>query len=86
MVAILNENKDLKLDVDGYTDNKGKADKNQLLSQNRADAVKKYMVSKGVDESRLVATGHGMDSPVADNKTAAGRAKNRRVELHLKYY
>lgn len=86
VIAILVENKDLKLDIDGYTDNKGKADKNQLLSQNRADAVKKYMVSKGVEESRLVATGHGMDSPVADNKTAAGRAKNRRVELHLKYY
>jgi len=86
VVAILNENKDLKLDIDGYTDNKGKADKNLLLSQQRADAVKKYMVSKGVDASRLVAAGHGQDSPTADNKTAAGRAKNRRVELHLKYF
>ena len=86
VVAILNENKDLKLDIDGYTDNKGKTDKNLLLSQQRADAVKKYMVSKGVDASRLVATGHGQDSPTADNKTAAGRAKNRRVELHLKYF
>lgn len=86
VVAILNENKDLKLDIDGYTDNKGKTDKNLLLSQQRADAVKKYMVSKGVDASRLVATGHGQDSPTADNKTAAGRAKNRRVELHLRYF
>ncbi|MEO5685146.1 MAG: OmpA family protein [Chitinophagaceae bacterium] len=86
VIAILNENKDLKLDIDGYTDNTGKADKNLLLSQNRADAVKKYMVSKGIEESRLVAVGHGTDNPVADNKTAAGRAKNRRVELHLKYY
>ncbi|MFT3933433.1 MAG: OmpA family protein [Chitinophagaceae bacterium] len=82
----LNANKDLKLDIDGYTDNTGKADKNQVLSQNRADAVKKFMVSKGVDASRLTSTGHGQDSPVADNKTAAGRAKNRRVDLHLKYY
>jgi OmpA-OmpF porin, OOP family len=86
VAKILSENKDLKLDIDGYTDNKGKADKNQLLSQNRADAVKKYLVKKGVEESRLVSTGHGSDAPVVDNKTAAGRAKNRRVELHLKYY
>ena len=86
VVTILNENKDLKLDIDGYTDNTGKADKNLVLSQNRADAVKKYMVSKGVDASRLVSTGHGQDNPLADNKKAAGRAKNRRVELHLKYY
>jgi OmpA-OmpF porin, OOP family len=86
VVAILNENKDLKLDVDGYTDNTGKADKNLLLSQRRADAVKAYMVSKGIDAGRLVSTGHGVDNPVADNKKPAGRAKNRRVELHLKYY
>jgi OmpA-OmpF porin, OOP family len=86
VVAILNETTDLKLDIDGYTDNTGKEDKNRVLSQNRADAVKKYMVSKGMDENRLVSTGHGPDHPLADNKKPAGRAKNRRVELHLKYY
>jgi OmpA-OmpF porin, OOP family len=86
VAAILAENKDLKLDIDGYTDNTGVAGKNLQLSQNRADAVKKYLVSKGVDESRLSSTGHGQDNPVAENKTATGRAKNRRVELHLKYY
>ena len=86
VVTILNENKDLKLDIDGYTDNTGKTDKNMLLSQNRAEAVKKYMVGKGVDPAKLASTGHGQDNPVADNKKAAGRAKNRRVELHLKYY
>jgi OOP family OmpA-OmpF porin len=86
VAAILTDTKDLKLDVDGYTDNSGKADKNKVLSQNRADAVKKYLVSKGVDESRLVSTGHGSDNPIGDNKKPAGRAKNRRVELHLKYY
>src|SRR5450432_851687 len=86
VVTILNESKDLKLDIDGYTDNSGKADKNQALSQNRADAVKKYLVSKGVSESRLVSTGHGSDNPIAENKKLAGRAKNRRVELHLKYF
>ncbi|MEP7277179.1 MAG: OmpA family protein [Bacteroidota bacterium] len=86
VAVILNENKNLKLDLDGYTDNSGKADKNQTLSQSRADAVKKYMISKGVEASRLLSVGHGIDNPVADNKSAAGRAKNRRVELHLKYY
>jgi OOP family OmpA-OmpF porin len=86
VVTILNGNKDLKLDLDGYTDNTGKAEKNQQLSQARADAVKKYLAGKGIDESRLTATGHGQDNPVGDNKIAAGRAKNRRVELHLKYY
>ncbi len=87
VVKLLKENNDLKLDIDGYTDNVGKPDKNQTLSQNRADAVKKYLVEKqGIDPARLKATGHGQDSPVADNKTSAGRAKNRRVELHLKYY
>ncbi len=77
--------KDLKLDIDGYTDNAGTAEKNWLLSQLRADAVKKYLCSKGVDAARLTAAGHGQDMPVADNKTVAGRAKNRRVELQVKY-
>ncbi len=86
VVKILKENKDLKLDIDGFTDNSGMVEKNQVLSQNRADAVKKYLVSKGVEEARLVTTGHGIDSPIANNKTVAGRAKNRRVEMHLKYY
>jgi OmpA-OmpF porin, OOP family len=85
VAKILAENPDLILSIDGHTDNKGDAAKNQTLSQNRADAVKAYLVKKAADEARMTATGHGQDEPVADNTTAAGRQKNRRVELKLGY-
>jgi outer membrane protein OmpA-like peptidoglycan-associated protein len=86
VVTILNENPGYKVDIAGHTDNTGKAEKNQTLSESRANAVKAYFVSKGVDESRLNATGFGQDKPIADNKTAAGRSKNRRVELNVRNY
>jgi len=76
----------LKMDIDGYTDNTGKPEKNLTLSQLRADAVRTYLINKGVAESSLLATGHGIEKPIAENKTADGRAKNRRVELTLKNY
>jgi outer membrane protein OmpA-like peptidoglycan-associated protein len=85
VVKILQDEPDLKLSIDGHTDNTGTPEKNQTLSENRANAVKNYLVSKGIDESRLTAAGHGQDQPIADNKTAAGRQKNRRVELKLGY-
>jgi len=75
----------LRLYVDGYTDNTGKPEKNQVLSENRAGAVKKYLIGKGVAENRILSAGHGDSNPIADNKTAAGRAQNRRVELKLDY-
>ncbi len=86
VVKIMGEDATLKLDIDGHTDSQGKPDRNQTLSENRAAAVKAYLVSKGIDESRLTPAGHGQDEPVADNKTAAGRAKNRRVEMKAKNY
>lgn len=86
VVKLMGEDASLKLDIDGHTDSQGKPDKNQALSESRAAAVKAYLVSKGIDESRLNAAGYGQDKPVADNKTAAGRAKNRRVELNAKNY
>ncbi len=85
VVKILKDNPDLRLNIDGHTDNSGDAAKNMTLSENRANSVKQYLVSKGVDESRLTAAGHGSDEPVADNKTPAGRQKNRRVELKATY-
>ncbi|MFN8251282.1 MAG: OmpA family protein [Ferruginibacter sp.] len=86
VAKIMAEDASLKLDIDGHTDNTGTAEKNQSLSESRAAAVKAYLASKGVDESRMSATGHGQDQPVADNKTAAGRAKNRRVEMKARNY
>ncbi|HRI25135.1 MAG TPA: OmpA family protein, partial [Ferruginibacter sp.] len=86
VVTILKENPTYNVNIDGHTDNTGKADKNQTLSESRAASVKAYLVSKGIDESRLTSTGYGQDKPVADNKTAAGRAKNRRVEMSVRNY
>jgi OmpA-OmpF porin, OOP family len=86
VAKILAADESLKLAIDGHTDNTGKADKNQALSQSRADAVMAYLKSKGVTEDRMTATGYGQDQPVADNKTPAGRAKNRRVEMKATNY
>jgi len=86
VAQILKDNPTLQLDVEGHTDASGDAAKNQLLSENRAAAVKAYLVAQGIDGSRLTSAGYGIDKPIADNKTAAGKAKNRRVELKLRSY
>ena len=83
IVGILNEYPDYNMTVDGYTDNTGNASKNLALSQDRAGAIKSYFVGKGINPDRISTAGHGVENPIADNKTAAGRAKNRRVEMNL---
>lgn len=74
---------DYKLEINGHTDNVGNAKNNQKLSQNRANAVKAFLVSKGVEAGRLKATGFGSSKPIADNKTEEGRQRNRRVEFKI---
>ena len=86
VAQLLKDSSSYKIDIDGYTDITGSAEKNQVLSEARANSVKQYLISNGVDESRITATGHGANDPIADNKTAAGRAKNRRVEMKLRNY
>lgn len=69
--------------VDGYADNTGKKSVNKVISTRRAMMVKKYLARKGIEASHIIAAGHGSSDPVASNKTAAGRAKNRRAVLHI---
>jgi OOP family OmpA-OmpF porin len=67
----------------GHTDSIGGDAYNQKLSVRRADAVKNYLVDKGIEKNRVYTEGKGEKQPVADNKTAEGRAKNRRVEIEV---
>ena len=68
----------------GHADSRGKYKYNWVLSENRAISVKNYLVTKGVQENRIITTPYGSTVPVATNATAAGRQKNRRVEIELK--
>ncbi len=81
---ILADHPTLNILIDGHTDNVGTAELNKKLSQKRADAVKDFLVKKGVNASSLTATGYGFDQPIADNKTDKGRTENRRVEFKVK--
>jgi OmpA-OmpF porin, OOP family len=86
VAELLKSDESLMIDVDGHTDSQGNEAKNQTLSENRAKAVMDYLVSKGIAESRLHSAGYGSTKPVADNKTAAGRAKNRRTEMAVRNF
>jgi outer membrane protein OmpA-like peptidoglycan-associated protein len=71
------------LSIEGHTDNQGTPEYNQRLSDDRANAVLKYLQKKGLDPSRMTATGYGLTKPIATNDTDEGRQKNRRVEFHV---
>jgi outer membrane protein OmpA-like peptidoglycan-associated protein len=78
---VMKEYPELKLEISGHTDAQGPREHNVDLSKRRADAVKAYLVSQGVEEARLSTRGAGPDEPIADNKKEAGRAQNRRIEF-----
>jgi len=73
-----------KVEVGAHTDSQGNDAANQALSEKRANSVKDYLVKKGVDANRIDAVGYGETVPIGDNATSAGRAQNRRVEIHIK--
>jgi len=81
IVEALKARPELKVEIQGHTDSRGSHDYNVGLSQRRAESVRAYLESKGIDGARMVPKGYGPDRPIATNDTAQGRASNRRVEL-----
>ena len=81
IVQLMNENPTLKFSVEGHTDSTGNATSNQTLSEQRSQAIVAKLVELGIAQDRLTAVGKGQNSPIADNNTDEGRAKNRRVEF-----
>ncbi len=84
MVVIFKEYPRANFSIEGYTDSVGSKSTNQSLSERRANAVRDYLISNGINADRLTAKGFGEDNPIATNNTRAGRAENRRVEVKLK--
>ncbi|MEZ4448059.1 MAG: OmpA family protein [Nannocystaceae bacterium] len=82
-VQVLKDYQDIRIEISGHTDDVGKHDYNVELSQKRADSVRSYLVEHGVDPSRIKTRGAGPDEPIDDNKTAKGRAHNRRIEFKV---
>lgn len=81
IVAMLNEHADLRLLIEGHTDNVGNAESNQSLSEKRAAAVVRFITEQGIDAARLSSKGLGATKPAEPNDTPEGRQNNRRVEL-----
>jgi outer membrane protein OmpA-like peptidoglycan-associated protein len=82
-VLILNNS--YLIEIQGHTDNAGKPETNLILSDKRAEAVRLYLASKGIDEKRMSSKGYGDTKPVASNKTSKGKALNRRVEFVVSF-
>jgi OOP family OmpA-OmpF porin len=81
IVQMLKSNPELKLSVEGHTDNEGSPASNKILSEERAKSVVTAIVSQGIAVERLSSSGYGQDKPIGDNNTEEGKARNRRVEL-----
>jgi outer membrane protein OmpA-like peptidoglycan-associated protein len=83
VVQVLNDYPKMKVRIEGHTDSVGGESFNLKLSQKRAEAVKAYLVGKGIADDRLEAAGYGLTRPIASNRTAKGRAQNRRTEFYI---
>jgi outer membrane protein OmpA-like peptidoglycan-associated protein len=83
LIQLMNDVPSLKIELSGHTDNVGSVSSNEKLSQKRAEAVRAYLVSRGVDGSRITAKGYGSQRPVDSNDTKEGRANNRRTEFEI---
>ncbi len=81
IIALLNENADLKVSIEGHTDNTGTAQRNKILSEQRAQSVVSAVMKGGIAKDRLSSKGWGQEKPIAGNDSDEGRAKNRRVEI-----
>lgn len=84
LVKIMKDNPSMTINIKGHTDSDGGKDHNQILSENRANAVHDYLVDQGISQNRLSHEGHGASQAIADNSTAQGKQKNRRVEFVTK--
>ena len=78
---MLDEHPELNISIEGHTDNVGDNDMNQTLSEERAEAVRKQLITMGIKEDRLTSKGFGESKPIDTNDTPEGRAENRRVEI-----
>jgi len=83
LVEYLQHHDDIRIEIAGHTDNAGTPAHNQQLSENRAGAIRNYLLQKGIGANRITARGYGATQPVADNSTEAGRQLNRRTEVHV---
>lgn len=83
LADMMKKNKDLKVEIQGHTDNTGKRDLNFEISKRRSMAVRNYLISKGITPNRVISKGMGPDSPIADNSTIRGRKINRRVNAKI---
>jgi outer membrane protein OmpA-like peptidoglycan-associated protein len=81
LLDILKNNPLVEIELLGHTSNEGNVEKNRILSQERADACRKYLIDGGIHQDRIKAIGYGPDKPIADNSSEAGRIQNRRVEI-----
>jgi outer membrane protein OmpA-like peptidoglycan-associated protein len=83
LISYLKNKDEIKVEIAGHTDNVGKDEDNLKLSRERADAIRNYVIKKGINPARVIAKGYGATEPVADNDTEKGRQLNRRTEVRI---